>query len=189
MSGWRRPTKHGLDKCSSNLQPPTREAANARSRRLEQGALHTHNLLRLARISRAPTREQRRPTRPHTGPYGARPLTALRIWPEATLAARTYGPQGCIIVRHTRPCHSPRARTVSVAPPRPGANSEPSPHGQAGQEPRAVIRRPDACQPDIAPGALAPLRFSRPAFEGKVQWTPEEKVGLREVPRRARRNV
>ena len=29
MSGWRRPTKHGLDKCSSNLQPPTREAAGS----------------------------------------------------------------------------------------------------------------------------------------------------------------
>ena len=35
-----------------------------------------------------------------------------------------------------------------------------------------MIRRPDACPPDIAPGALAPLRFSLPAFEGKVQCTP-----------------
>ena len=148
-----------------SLQPPTREAGGER----REPYSGSRGFPERQRPFEGPM--EGTPTSPHTEPYGARPQRVTNP-PEATLAARTCRAQGSVVVRRARRCHSSRARTVSVAPPRARGLQPLAPLGQAAQEPRAVIRRPDACPPDIAPGPLAPPRFSLPAFEGKVQCTP-----------------
>ena len=111
MSGWKR-QKHAQDKwyaaCSRQRAKPAASAGSPTPARADFPGAN-------ARRAHAANAHAHAPA--HRAIWSS-PIERVTNPPEATLAARTYGPQGCIIVRRGRPCHSPRARTVSEAPPR-----------------------------------------------------------------------